>query len=429
MRASPPFRPVGAALLLLAVLAGAYTCARELPQLPPATTVASRNVTTGTATAPAAGSAAGYAPLPTAEATAATPPATPAAEPAPATDDEAAPKPRRCRPQPLRFAERSRPGPRRYVGTVNGRRATAEIGLDEAGLLKGRFYFWRSGQEYELWQRARRLPRVLALNPTDGRWQLSQPVGPVLRGTWLDAAGRRVGTFTLRESYQGGARYDIHTLRLTGGVAVSPNSCDVPEVEQDFLHLRGPVGRLPQARAQFPALPIRRRQALKAHNNETHCGTELVVLFNGFNLLSYEVHTFDSPFEGSSSISTHAVLLDLATGWELSIYQQLRPGYARRLRWLLTMHLLDAPGAAAYTINDLQGWEWVADRGRRLPLAPLPADPASRTFAYTFCTLNAQGLAVYARNEPLTTISYAELRPLVRPGTPLARLLQARGLW
>jgi len=311
---------------------------------------------------------------------------------------------------------------------VNGRRATAEISPDEAGRLKGRFYFWRSGRAYELWQGTQRRPRVLALGPAEGCWQLSQPVGPVLRGRWLNAAGRRVGTFELRENYRGGARYDIHKLRLTGGEVIASSPCDVPEVEQDFLHLRGPVGRRPAARAQFPAPPIRRRQALEAQRNDSHCGTELVVLFNDFNLLSYEIRNFDWPFEGSSSFSKYEVLLDLTTGRELSIYQQLRPGYARRLRWLITTALLDAPDASAYTIDPFQGWEWVADHGRRLPLAPLPADPASSSFAYSSCTLTAQGLAVYARNEPITTIPYAELRPLVRPGTPLARMLRARGL-
>jgi len=427
MRASSPFRPVGATLLMLAVLTGAYTRARELPQLPPATTAASQNIIT--AIAPVADSGASYAALPAADATAAIPPpAPPAPEPAPATDNEPTPKPRRCRPQPLRFAERSRPGPRRYVGMVNGRRATAEIGLDEAGLLKGRCYFWRSGQEYALWQGTRPRPRVLELGPGVGRWQLSQPVGSVLRGTWLDAAGRRVGTFELRESYQSGARYDIHKLRLTGGEVIASSPCDVPEVEQDFLHLQGPVGRRSAARTQFPALPIRRRQALEAQRNDSHCGTELVVLLNDFNLLSYEMRSFDWPFEGSSSFSKQQVVLDLTTGRELSIYQQLRPGYARRLRWLITTALLDAPDASAYTIDPFQGWEWVTDHGRRLPLAPLPADPASSNFAYSFCTLTAQGLAVYARNACITAISYAELRPLVRPGTPLARMLRARGL-
>jgi hypothetical protein len=438
MSASANFRPVGAALLMLAVLAGAYESARWPPQPPPTTALASQHTTAtgradhfGMAVADSAVTAASYAPLPAAKADEVAAPLPPpsAPEPAPAASEEVEPRPRRCPPQPLRFTERSRPCPRRYVGTVNGQPATAEISRGETGLLEGRFYFWRSGQEYELYQRARRLPRVLTLGQAAGHWQLSQPAGPVLRGTWLNSAGRRAGTFWLRESYQSGARYDIHTLRLTGGLAISPNSCDVPEVDQDFLHLRGPVGQLLQARALFPAPNSRRQQVRAAHNNETHCGSEVVVLLNDFHLLSYEVQNYDWPFEGSSSFSRQQVLLDLTTGRELSIYKQLRPGYARRRRWLLTMNLLDAPDASAYTIDPFQGWEWVIDHGRRLPLAPLPADPASsNTAAYSFCTLTAQGLAVYSSREPITSISYAELRPLVRPGTPLARMLRARGL-
>lgn len=427
MNVLPNFRPLGAALLMLAVLAGAYECAQGLPQPPLAPASASQENTAAISLA-VADSAAGYAPLPATgtEAAGDSRPAPPAPEPA--AREEAEPRPRQCRPQPLRFAERSRPGPRRYVGTVNSQPATAELSPGEAGLLEGRFYFWRSGEEYGLHQRGRRA-RVLALGQAAGHWQLSQPAGPVLRGTWLDSAGRQVGTFWLRESYQRGARYDLHTLRLTGGLAISPNSCDVPEVDQDFLHLRGPAGRLPQARVLFPALPSRRQQVREAHSSETHCGRDLAVLFNDFNLFSYKTDSYDMPFEGSSSFSISVALLDLTTGRKLSIYQQLRPGYAQRLRRLLTMHLLDVPDAAAYTIAPDRGWEWVSDHGQRQPLAPLPADPASSNFAYTSCTLTAQGLVVYAREESIATISYPELRPLVRPGTPLARMLRARGLW
>lgn len=61
--------------------------------------------------------------------------------------------------------------------------------------------------------------------------------------------------------------------------------------------------------------------------------------------------------------------------------------------------------------------------------APLPSSftltPTGLCAGYSDYALAAYS-ASYANT---TTIPYAELRPLVRPGTPLARLLAARGLW
>lgn len=432
MPAPPNFRPALAALLLLAVLAGAYEGARWLPAAPAARRLAATDaggqmlsVDDSLAESMSVDSDKLSAPL----LAPATPPVPPTAAPEKVTP---------ARPQPMRFTERSRPGPRRYVGTVNGQPATAELSPDETGRLQGRFYLWRSGQEYTLAQASRRHPKSLVLSTpyfpyssrAGGRWQLSQ--GPGLRGTWLDSAGRQVGTFQLRENYQGGVRYATRNLKLTGGEVTSRYAADVPEVSRDFLYLLGPGGRPLQGRLCLPPLVERRKLLLADQRPDSHSGHELMMLLNDFYLFSYELQYFDSPFDdkGSSTFLTTRGLLDLTTGRPLSIYHQLRPGYERRLRGLLAIHLLDQPRASAYTIDLLNGWEWATDRGRRRLLAPLPPETTSDDADYWStwtCALTAQGLEISNRNDGVI-IPYAELRPLVRPGTPLARMLRARGM-
>ena len=68
----------------------------------------------------------------------------------PADDDEPPIDPTHCPPQPLDFTEVRRAGPRRYMGTIAGEPVTAELTLALPDSISGRFYLWRSGQEYEL---------------------------------------------------------------------------------------------------------------------------------------------------------------------------------------------------------------------------------------------------------------------------------------
>jgi hypothetical protein len=147
---------------------------------------------------------------------------------------------------------------------------------------------------------------------------------------------------------------------------------------------------------------------------------------NDFQLLSYQLHCWDSPYEGTGDHSETNVLIDLATGRQLTLASQLRPGYAVPLRRLLAHQML--PGARSDNPN-LEGWEKLTDHGQPVKLPRLPAgteddaEGEGDTFLFT-----VQGLLLATHRGRPHCIPYRELRPLVRPGTPRARMLRARGL-
>ena len=428
MHAPFNFRPALAAALMLAILAGAYLGASRLRHLAPAYPAG---------TARPAGSAATVA-----AADAPAPPGLATARPARPAQAQEPPQPP-CRPQPLRLVETVRAGPRRYVGTVGGLPATAEIDWSQPDSLSGRFYLWRNGIEYDFSQAERHHPRVLVLGPAvypvshrqGGRWLLRARPGAVLQGTWVDAAGQHPRPFVLRESYAGGVRYDIRQLALTGGEPSSPDSCDVPTNRYDFLHLLGPAAsRPPLSRAQCLGRSGRRHFMHDNYNNETQNSSFVNVELNDFGLLSYQEDYSDSPFEGTGGFAKTNVLIDLASGRQLTITSQLRPGYELPLRYLLAKRLR---GEQLLEFDhgednpELYGWEQLTDHGRPVKLPYLhhtgAEDDTGIGETWVLC---AQGLKIGEHLDAYrVTISYPELRPLVRPGTPLARMLRARGLW
>ena len=422
-------RPVLAAMVLLAVLAGVYEAAVRWPSLPPAP---ARRTIVADSAARAGGRVARVLPPPGA-----------AAE---QTENEEAeneepPRPP-CWPQPLRFVEKSRAGSRRFVGTVGGEQATVEIYPSGPDSLRGRFYLWHSGQEYAFSQIQRHRPQVWRLGPAyqpvGGRWLLrgNLPQGQpraVLQGTWVEAAGQSPRPFLLRESYQDAVRYEVHRLTLSGGRPLSHDSCDIPVSCHEFLHLLGPAAQPQLSRIQCLGRASRRRQLMADHNVETRTEHWLAVKLNDFKLLSYQLKNMDSPFEGSSSFGEVNTLIDLVSGQEITLTSQLQPNYELPLRHLLARRLL-ARGVLSEDdfgeiSPDSSNWEQLYDHGRRVRLPPLPhcedCVESSGTWA-----LSVQGLQIgTSSHRYLVTIPYRELRPLVRPGTPLARMLQARGLW
>lgn len=230
-------------------------------------------------------------------------------------------------------------------------------------------------------------------------------------------------------------RYDVRHLTLTGGAPDSPDSCDVPVNTYEFLHLLGSAAtRLPLRRVQCPDRAARRRQLRAAYYQETHNEYALDVLLNDFNLLSYQLHYSDSPFEGTSGFGEVNVLLDLTSGRQLTVTCQLRAGYELPLRRLLARHLLGEPlvdGDYGEDNPELYGWEQLHEHGRLVKLPHLPYHGEQEETGVTDTwVLSAQGLKIGAHlNAYLLTIPSPELQPLVRPGTPLARMLQARGMW
>jgi hypothetical protein len=387
---------------MLAVLAGAYVGARRLPFVPAG----------GAAAAPSTHVA----------------PMVAAAQPA----DEPPIDPAHCPPQPLDFTEVRRTGPRRYVGTIAGEPVTAELTLARPDSISGRFYLWRSGQEYELAQPSPHQPLALRLDAAEfspghqagGQWRLARYPGAVLQGTWVDAAGRP-RPFVLRESYQTGVRYDVLRMTLTGGQPVT--LCTVPASSYEFLHVLGPAAtRPPLRRVQCPGPAGRRARLRTTLDNASQNEYQLRVQLNDFYVLSYQLHCFDSPYEGTGDHYETNVLLDLASGRRLTLASQFRPGYAVPLRRLLARQML-----ATVLPDDphLTGWEQLTHHGQpvklpRLPLGTEDATGEGDTFLFT-----VQGLRLATHRSPSYIISYRELRPLVRPGTPLARMLKARSMW
>jgi len=129
------------------------------------------------------------------------------------------------------------------------------------------------------------------------------------------------------------------------------------------------------------------------------------------------------PFEGQNEAELLNTLVDLTTGRQITLPSQLRPGYERPLRHLLSQHLRHEANP-----DPSQAQAWRADQNQPIILVSLPN-------AYEGFALTAQGLeATYAH--PSLYSGGGDSRPvhrvlipyLVRPGTLLARLLRARGL-
>jgi hypothetical protein len=322
---------------------------------------------------------------------------------------------------------------------VGGQPATAELSWPHPDSVSGRFYYWRGRAAYWLTSPAGRGTQELVVTldspgpaQASGQWQLSRPLGPLLQGTWITANGQRQ-PFVLREDYQGSAHYELLTSTLT--LPVDKAEQQAPVYSHDFVHLLGPAARrLPLRRAQCPPRAGRRRFVRDfPHDGNVFCNYNIDITLNEFQLLGYRTWGVIDPFEGQNDWEVTYTLLDLTTGRELTLASQLRPGYARPLRRLLGAHLLAsyAPLAVPDPLDAGFTPKWIMEHGRLILLAPLPGQDSDADMAYgAGMGLTAQGLAMeYSFGSDVLLLPYAELRPLVRPGTPLARLLAARGLW
>ena len=224
-------------------------------------------------------------------------------------------------------------------------------------------------------------------------------------------------------------RYTITTSR---GLDYS----SVPEVTWEFMHLANPASVPPALRPLLSPSPARRRRLLLEEGDiDCTISNELTVRLNDFGLLGYQYYWMTSGIGGSSDTDYRRALFDLRAGRWLAPESQLRPGYELGLSRLLAQHLLR---------GDLLGErnsEWRQRLRKRLAQEPDTLRAATRwvqevlpTPVFTGagmelrCSLDSFVDAQY-REHFTVFFSYAELRPLVRPGTPLARMLAARGIW
>ena len=323
-------------------------------------------------------------------------------------------------------------GYHRYRGTLDGRPVELELdvtaalaGVDPTGSVDATCFFTFLDSSKILNTNVcsgisanQPLEMVRWADPEENRFKISlctdQAIGPLLTGTY--ALGNRLVPFRVQEDYLDCLRYEVLNERTLGLPEVPGEDSLWSSVERDYLHLLGPDTLRPaRARMQCP-IPAQREQTRAALAKRITGGVQnnqyLWVRLNKANLFSY---TLDEREEWVGSRhyeeTTRQVLYDLRTGQELNILGQLRPGGQRRLHQLL---IRQAMADTAYARNRDH---WRTEGG---PL-PLP----EQGFAVT-----PEGLvAYYSEHESeenmynySQTITWADLRPLLRPNSPLHRL-------
>lgn len=245
-----------------------------------------------------------------------------------------------------------------------------------------------------------------------------QPVGPVLTGTC--ALGGRMVPFRVREDYSDCLRYEVLTEETQGPTETWHEETRASSVSRDYLHLLGADTLRPaRARMQCP-LPAQRGRARAALAKRTNSGTYLRqfmwVRLNQAELLAYELEEREE-WLGSRyyEATLHQVLYDLRTGRRLRIESQLRPGGWRRLHQLLIRQAMADTAYARHRDH------WRPENG------PLPLPDGG------FAMVPEGLVASYAEHESepamynySQTISWAALRPLLRPASPLRRLIGAQ---
>ena len=142
---------------------------------------------------------------------------------------------------------------------------------------------------------------------------------------------------------------------------------------------------------------------------------ELRVEYNDDLLLSVSRATTISAAECIPQEWDDGLTVDLRTGRRLSLTDLLGPGTEARLRRLLVRRLPTSLPADSFP---------------RLPQGGFCVVPDGLRFVYD--RRDVPSLCCPTSSQPMhtlqATLSFAELRPLVPPGSPLARVLRQRGL-
>ena len=356
-------------------------------------------------------------------------------------------------------------GYHRYRGTVGGQPVTVEltIGPDPekpaALVCRGSYYYGRHPAGRLLLQSLPSWRPRLALTLTEteadtarrptGRWLATQPAGPVLSGTWRGAAGSAL-PFSLREDYTDGqgrlmaAKYEL--VEAAARVRCHPERNEdetvaeyrkrIPTIDhgysQLFLHLLGPDTLRPALRGLQCPTPLERRLlARAAADKDDGCNlysASLIVDYNDYGLLAWTEYSTEEFANGARpSHGITATIHDLRTGHTLRLEDLVRPDTDTLLQRLITRSILrrDNPDI------DLEP-------GAKMPahaddLAPLSTSISLTTeglsFAYYCDEFNRLS---FIEGSPIVfpvPVPWAELLPLLRPGTPLARMLRERGIW
>ncbi|RTQ52557.1 DUF3298 domain-containing protein [Hymenobacter gummosus] len=322
---------------------------------------------------------------------------------------------------------------RRYVGTVGTAPVVLELETVGSAPVQGHYFYHRGrGGRLMLHSNRTRPGQPLTLQESDqdratGRWQTRQPLGPVLSGTWYSPDGRRQLPFRLREDYTDGVRYTINTYsRQFESADCAPGEEQVSEAQWDELRLRPPVSAaLGRVKRHFDQLEHMAEPCIDS--KET-----VEVTYNADFLLSVEQfhHEFAAGTPHPTGYYSYATF-DLRTGRALPLAELLRPDFELPLRRLLSARLRTDPGYADFYQGEIEGdstqtrWPLGPD-GQ--PLVSLPHSGYYLTPAGVGFQYNMYEIGPYVMGPQLVELSYRDIRPLVRPGSALARLLQRRGL-
>ncbi|MFD2718211.1 hypothetical protein ACFST9_05765 [Hymenobacter monticola] len=328
---------------------------------------------------------------------------------------------------------------RRYRGEVAGRPVVVEFTFRRlTGLpkevqldLTGRYYDLATGTPHDLRPMGLFKPAApLTLrDETDPAvagavWHATQPLGPVLSGTWQARAQGPPQPFALREDYAGAARFELLTEQTTGrrGINAFGNPAR-SSISITYLHLLGADTLRPAlARLQCPG-PVRRRrerhaldQVASAQDMANIYDQSLDVTLNEQDLLACATYTQEDVVDHRrAQHSWNNIVYDLRTGRQFGLLELLRPGADTIVQRLITAQLRRGDPTYAALLELGPG------------LLPLPDEDFALTPAGCQATYQTA-----PEDEPFyaytVTLTWAQLRPLLRPGTPLNRLLEARGL-
>lgn len=358
-------------------------------------------------------------------------------------------------------------GYRRFRGTIGGQPVTVELTIgpggnsrDSAATCEGSYTYDRhpAGQLVLHGPQPFYPQRSLVLTEADtahpgiptGRWQANQPAGAVLMGTWTSPAGKQI-PFNLHEDYTDGQGH-LMAIRyeVVGEAAKVPCRPEREEGEtkaeyrtrvagydhgysQQFLHLLGPDTLRPSLQALQCLVPAARRQLVRAAAQEDDgCNLHKVFLnvdYNAYGLLALTESWEDDFITGARpQYGARATVCDLRTGQALTMENVFRPGIDTLLQRLITQHLL-------HDVNpDIEPEPGMAVPMHAADLAPLPSDFSIANGGVEFCYdmdefQQHQEFLAGGANWFSVDVPYAELIPLLRPDSPVARMLRQRGLW
>lgn len=331
-------------------------------------------------------------------------------------------------------------GYHRYVGTIGGRPVLAEVTLSmqensypdtllHAG-WEGTFRY-RDTQEggglgEAVWFRADQSLETHYQKIVGGYYEpiavlcADQPPGLLLTGWYTPPGQRQAVPIYLRESYADGVRYELlHEESYGPAHRQGDSTLTSAHLAQIYLHLLGPDTLRPAlARLQCPPPAGRRRarrRRLRQFSADEYYKEFLDLTLNEGNLLAYTRYetqgTYGTRYDQEGT-SNH--LLDLRTGRVLNLLGQLRPGGLRQLRRLLTQQAL------ADTAYPHSRAHWLRAGQLPLPSEGFRVTPTGWKAGYIEPEFEEKR---YGYSQSL---SWAALRPLLRPSSPLHRLLQGR---